>query len=75
MINQQIRFYKYAQSHDTCIITRQRVSVTRVNIIMASYEKNNNMWIYLYMCICWFIKYNVFFSRLKPTGYVMHQEV
>ena len=40
MINQQMRFYKYAQSHD--IITRQRFSITLANIIRASYNKKNN---------------------------------
>ena len=43
MINEQMHLYKYAQSHD--IIIRQRVSVTLVNIIRASYNKNNNMWL------------------------------
>jgi len=37
MINQQMDIYKYVQSH---VILQQRVSVTPVTIIRASYNNN-----------------------------------
>ena len=71
-----MRLYKYAQSHD--IIIRQRISVTLVNIIRVSYNKNNNMWLNIFINVHllfyqirlkYSLTFNVYWLRDAPAGF------